>query len=222
MARRAITQQLYNALVDAFRKLPGNYSHASKHAGCDWQTAKNGWLKGWPHRFSWAAPIEAVIKEEADNARVERAKQHEIDRLKQLEARDLARQDAVKANTEEAKMITASRQNALMMSAITQQLLGGAIPLARRGLELLKADTTSTLPQILRYIESVTGILRGANAAMLDAMQAERTKVGNPLQAVGAGPIADVSREDALAELEGLLVTIERAKTTGVLDVDLN
>jgi hypothetical protein len=31
-----------------------------------------------------------------------------------------------------------------------------------------------------------------------------------------------VSREDALAELEGLLVTIERAKTTGVLDVDLN
>jgi len=220
VARRAITQQLYNALVDAFRLQPGNYQNASKHAGCAWETAKRAWNQGWVRQFSWAVPIKQILEEEAINSRAERARLHEVDRLKQLEIRDLARQDAVKANVEEAKLTSVSRQSALMMSAIAQPLLAGAIVMVRRGVELMKQDTTATLPQILRYAESAANILRSANAAMLDSMNAERLKVGNPLSAIGAGPIGDVSREAALEELEGLLITLERAHATDPQDVN--
>ena len=224
MARRVITQSVYQALLTAYRAQPGNHSYASKMAGVTWATAKKGYKDGWTKAYAWAAPIEVVLKEESDNVRAERARQQEADRLKDLARRDAVRQDAVTANQEETNMVTNLRRNSLVVTSITAKLLQGIVPLAARGADLLRADTEASAKDILSYITSVIAILKLSGASVNDAMNAERLRVGNPLQAIGAGPIADVSRADALLELEGLMVSIERAslKNTDGTNVDLN
>jgi len=54
--------EFYNALLAAYRESPNNHFRAAQKVGCDRQTAKRGWERGWPN--DWSPPIKDALKEE--------------------------------------------------------------------------------------------------------------------------------------------------------------
>lgn len=65
--RQADVHKLFVQLVEVFRKVPGNISHAATSLGIHRATARRGWFQGWPN---WGVkPIKEIIHEEQALAR---------------------------------------------------------------------------------------------------------------------------------------------------------
>ena len=114
MARRAITPVLYEALVTAFRAMPGNATQAGIKAGCDQRTAKKGWEKGWVSEGKpWALPIKFALEEEHRQLRAARLQAAEKAAADEEIVAIKSRQDAVETLKEEVGMIKLARQNTI-------------------------------------------------------------------------------------------------------------
>lgn len=212
MARRVLTQELYDRLVEGFRQAPGNASHAARLAGCDRRMAARGWNMGWLNQVTWARPIREVIKGEMEAARAERFKLQEREREQQQNERQKARQDSIKAATEEAQAAAIARANGIAVGGIIQGLLRGLIPLTRSLQENLGAENLRPR-EIARMMGDAAFIVRHGNEAIKIAFELERIRLGEPTSVIGIqnNGMDDVTTEEAVEELLGIERTLRRA-----------
>lgn len=211
MARRALTQELYDRLIDGFRQAPGNASHAARIAGCDRRMAARGWEQGWLNQVTWARPIREVIKGEMESARAERLRLQEQEREQQNQERQKARQDSVKAAAEEAQAAAIARANGIAVGGIIQGLLRGLIPLTRRIQDNLATEDLKPR-EIAKMLGDAAFIVRHGNEAIKTAFELERIRLGEPTSVIGVqSHLDDVSAEEAVEELLGIERTLRRA-----------
>lgn len=84
MPAAPLRPSVYDALLRAYRKAPGDHAKAAKAAKVVWRTARKAWDDGWP-KLGWAPAIKTVlaenelanaapaIQEEAEGVEVEQA-----------------------------------------------------------------------------------------------------------------------------------------------------
>jgi hypothetical protein len=119
------TMASYQALVDAFRKAPGNYSVAAALAGCHRSAAKIAWLRGWDKLgLLGAGPIRDVI--DADLAKARQLAAEAARKERDLADAELARRraEAVKALEDEALLMTSNRRSLLSLSGTVEKMIG--------------------------------------------------------------------------------------------------
>jgi hypothetical protein len=119
------TMASYQALVDAFRQAPGNYSQAAVIAGCHRSAAKVAWEKGW-HKLGLpgAGPIREVIESDRVKARIAAAEAARKER--DLADAELAkkRAEAMKALEDEASLMNSNRRGLLSLSQTVEKMIG--------------------------------------------------------------------------------------------------
>ena len=240
-----ITTQFYDALVDAYRKHPGNHSGASRAVGCNRRTAKRGWEQGWS-TFEWARPINEVIRDEQELARIhiERQSRLEMERQEMLndptpigdvarERRDAhltaqldrakARDAAVKSRAEEGQMVAGARKSVM-------QGLGGLLRIGE-GVQILADRCNDELkklakdPKDFKLASSLATIrkyalaIRDINSAAQTAVELERLYLGEPTEILGVqlGSFDDAPMEDVLREIEKGAEAIKEARAQGII-----
>jgi transposase-like protein len=225
MGRQPITQNLYEALVAAFRENPGVYTAAAKKCGCDARTARRAWLIGWRTKKLNCPAIKLMLEEEQERARFERQKAFEERQRIAQEQREKAMQDAVAARTDEARAADAARKNSLAMAVIINRLFGPVSALS----DMLVAEyrrmaaSGSVDPGAVEAIIRQTAQLTArANEAIKTAFEIERLRVGDPGHFLNPQKELDaITPEQAARELERIARTIARARQDGVVDTAL-
>lgn len=198
MGRRAVTQNLYDDLVRAFRDRPGNYTQAAKAAGCQDKTAARAWNKGWPQKM--LKPIKQQIEFEQMEARKVAAAEAAARRAKREKELQDARAAAVQSRAQEGQMVTMARQAALAGVSVTASLLMGCRPLAAAVKAQLEAEAKQPPVDALSMATRITLLKRVAdtmetiNRAAHEAMEMERLHLGSPTDAIRA--IDDMAEQD--------------------------
>lgn len=219
MAKRAITHELYQALVDGFRQQPGNATYAARIGGVDRRTAKRGWEQGWPKQYVWAQPIREVIREEMANARKARLEAQEAERFDQEKEREKARTASIKAAQEEAQAVSIARTNSIGAGMIVGSLMRALVPLTKQIETALANPATQLAPnQIAKMLADMANVTRHSNEAMRVALELERLRLGEPTNIGGIqGQLDDMTTEEAVEELISVQRSLDRAARSGIL-----
>lgn len=212
MGKKAITQEVYDAMLAAFREAPGNIQVVAKKANVYWTTAERAWTQGWENKNF--PPIQGIVEEEQQEARArlehEKAKRtFETREIKQ----ELAKQDALDSRVQEARLVRGARENSIALTASTQRLLSGAFKLSSKLAEYLQS-TEFPVRQGVQLICAIGRLVRDSNDSAKLALQLERLLVGAPTDILG---VTDISLADAERETRRTLVAIEEAKQMGLL-----
>jgi hypothetical protein len=221
VARRPITNDLYDALLRAFRDKPANFTNAGRLAGCCVRMAKRGWYDGWVPRLPWAIPIEVALRQEQEAARAEQRRREEADRQAAQDERDKARQDAVKALATEGQLLHAGRTNVLAALASASQL----VPAFRKLLAeanaamadpAFKAEPGKTLKMFKEFSHSVRMLVESSDRLI----EAERRHKGEPTAVIGLD-VGGMSLKEAAQTVEETTALFELARRRGLLEPDL-
>lgn len=212
MGRRKITPEFYRALTDAFRELPSDHSGAARlvrertGSTCDRRTAIRAWEIGWPKLE--LLPISELLEKEKVAARaalvaVETAELLTSATNDEALVREQARIDAIKARTEEGRLVRTSRANVLALLESSEELLDGyrkLAPKVKKALE--KIDTEDLDPEkAARMLWRIAISSRAAIDAGMRTLQMERLLLGQPMEIIGIRDM-DLDESDVLEELE--------------------
>lgn len=217
MAKRIMTKEIFDLIVQAYREQPENASHAARLAGVDRRTATKAFEVGCPGK-TWGRPIKDILAEEKEQARLEKVRLAEAERKAAAGDRNKIKQDAIKANAEEALAGNISRANAIGFSRIVSKIVLITQNVVKE-LEKMFADPNQlakmSAKEMMRIISQVAYIVQKGEETVKMAMEIERLRVGNPLSVL-AGNVENLSTEEAVKELENLSKTLERAKARGL------
>ncbi len=218
MAKRQVTEIMYQKLLEAFREVPGNYTFAAAKAGVDPRTARRAWNLGWPDMSR--APIKAVLDAEkialAEQLRAERQAAFESEQAKAKATRDKAQEDALRTKSEEAQMVRALRlvsRDSLQMIAAA---FAGARPLYERVKKLMEDEGSRAdlnIKDAVRLMRDMASIAKILAEPVAVAITQERVLIDNPSSNLPA--LGDVSPADAQEMLEDIQRTLKRAKKLG-------
>lgn len=214
------TRDMYDAILDAFREVPGNYAQASRLAGVSPATAKRAWLTGW-RQYPWARPVQTVLREEAQVARSRRREQKLAEQAKRSADEEQAAEESAKATTQETTLVVAARANALLLVGSINRIFRAATPLAAR-LEagLLAAYDTGKISdlQLLRAFKDMAVLARHSGEAARMALELHRIQQNRPIHVIG---IEAMDPEVAAMEMEALSRTLRRAEALGIAEAAL-
>jgi hypothetical protein len=225
MAGTPLTRQLYDLMVASYRECPGNASHAARKCGCDRRMARRGWEKGWP-RYTWALPIREVLANEAkaDEERLSLAKRRAAEeaiadaeqrRVNTKEARDeedkilrIGRRDVLGTLVMAAELVPAMR---VLSKVVNDAIINGKI----QGIEGAKM----AMNFLQRHATLVSKAVYAADAMV----KLSRIDRGQPSAVVGIDQEldADMSYEEAVAELEDAAEVLALVRGKGALPADL-
>jgi hypothetical protein len=227
--RRPITQDFYDAAVDAYRRFPGNHQAASEEirndprskGTCTWKTAKRAWDEGWP-RYQMK-PIKDVLNlEEISSRRLlekEREKNEEqiLVSIASDEAllKEKARQDAITARVSETLLVRAARDNVVELLANTKELLKGfqqVAPKVALFLETMEVNDQQQAERTAMLLWRIAISSRAAVESGWKALQMERLLLGQPTDIIGMKDVDNISDFDALKELEEAAKAAERVR----------
>lgn len=241
MGRRAITAELFNELVRAFRLQPGIYGAAARATGTAHKTAKRAWLKGWESKGFPA--IKDIMTEERQAVRAMAALEETEEGLAQkreilkefqdelhghleLEA---SKMHAMQVKMEELQMLGLARKN---LNSSLQSMLSLAEPaelLASRLGAAIRDFATSTdnalvfgtkeYTQAHRAFRGVAMGLRDITTAVKTTLEAERLHMGEPTEIIGHKDLDEMSVEDLMAEIEQADSAIAEGKRRGLISV---
>ncbi|OHD23812.1 MAG: hypothetical protein A2Y38_17130 [Spirochaetes bacterium GWB1_59_5] len=233
--RRALTRQMFDKLVEAYREAPGQHKFAGRNAGVFHTTAKKAWDDGWP-TFSWGTvPIKEIIRQEQtiararaaeiDAARQEAAKRNAADaavRGQELAVqvavdREKVRQDAIKSRTEEAQAVRLARGNSISTMASLNRLLRSTGELVKGAEKRISENKDMTPLQVVKFAKDVSQAVKQTAEATHTAMQMERLLLGDNNGAMNDLPI-DMSPEEAANEIKAAQAALTRAEALGLLD----
>ena len=217
MARRVITQHLYDSLVIAYRERPGNHSNAAKVAGCERRMARRAFESGWA-KAPWAVPIKAVLEREQVEARalVQSDRTSEYQRL--AESQRLAQADAIEARAQEGKMVRMARGAAMALLSQSLKALKATQSLTAR-LEEQIANGEMTIDQVTKTIDRIAHSTQQAVAISKEAMRMERLHLGEPEQIV-AMQLENVSTDELVSELQAIESVLRAASHAPVMITD--
>lgn len=232
MARRRITKETMERLLQGFREAPGNFLSAAKFAGVTAPTARKYWLNGVSSSREeyWNRPFCEIIEQEQVEARARMeleqreaaaiALRNEAERQTQVKAR--AAKDATDERVQEASMVRMARQGAMVLLNTITQVSAGASSLGKKVAESLKEigedpDQKLTLNQSLAVTQTLnrlTTALRQASDAAQKAMEMERLLLGEPGKIVGhlhavLEPVSVVEAREKLESVQRSLDTLE-------------
>ena len=184
MAFRHLTREMYDALLIAYREVPGNAARAARIANCDSRTARKMWEEG-NSKLPWARPIRQALLDEAEAARAAQRKAElaQLDEAKN--ERDKVRQDAVKALAQEGQMLAAGRANALGVLASLTQLLPSVRKVAQQLNDRIANGDPLEVSQGMKFLDRFTSTFSRAADAADKLIEAERRHKGEPTQVIG-------------------------------------
>lgn len=189
MSSRAITQDLVAALLDFFRRQPGDISEAARYAQCSRPTARKAWAKGFPGHHN-GKPLEQVIKEEQAAARAEMLRETQARAAQAERDREDARKAAVQARKEEGMMVQGTRAVTGQAIVMAQKVITGSNALAERLKQILQTEATKPTPDLtpiamMNLLREASLVVNRLNDAAYQTMQMERLHLGEPTTIVG-------------------------------------
>lgn len=232
MARRAISYDDYQKLIDAFRATPGQPAVASRAVVMDVRTARKAWEVGLPHLGSWARPIKAIFEEEKVRARAILAETKVGEaKVQVLGIADRAKEDAASARAGEAAVVRTARLNALGLLAATNRMVAAVVnKFSPRFEGLLDAllpkldpntgEAIDVKPEhaerIMKVLLRLSAIVRQGHEASLTALQMERLLLGEPTSILGI-TVPDLSPQEYIQHVQAANKTLERAARIGLV-----
>lgn len=219
MAWRAITRELYDALLVAFREKPGNYAHAATRAGCGYRMAKHGWLKGWvtpKGGATWAIPFSQVLKEEQEAAILLSYKKQEEERKAKETEREVVRQESLERRVEMLRIGKALRGTLGANVAAQQRVSAVQVKLMDRLAHDLASGAfdkmgPAALIKLNREVAEVQALLVRSYEGMDKIVRLEE---GRPTEVI---QVEDVTMEEALKEFEEAKALLELAQKEGLM-----
>lgn len=224
MARRAITQEFYDKLVEGFARHPGSSSGASKWAECDARTARRAWSVGWPTRGF--RPIAAVIAEQQEAARAlleqRSADERSADRDAAEALATTARTDAAKESATEGQIARTAKHNALAALATCANLM-------KRGYKISNDLTDEELQDLtplqrIKALKTIAEFNRDASTAADAAVKLERLILGASTANVThqhAHLYVNVAPSEMEATIQRATEALDRAKKHGIIDAEV-
>lgn len=215
MKRTDVTEETYRVFVEAFRAFPGNVSNAARLAGTTRDMARRAWNVGWPTRGY--RPVRELLDMQQAEARAARARAEDAARaarvLAEQETQNKAREDAVRALTQEGQNTSILRGNALALNAITANLLKAMTRSADRLQTRLDemVMSTDTSPAAIKSLNVLVRLIahmsRVSSRVTLEALAAERVRLGEPLKHAGmdAGAGQERTVSQIVEDIQSLL-----------------
>ena len=242
MGKRAITPELFNDLVRAYRLQPGIFGAAARASGCAHKTAKKAWLTGWPEKKF--PPIEELLKgerkqcaatvalTEGEEAIAEREKMmgEMKERLDSDIEAEASRAYAMQVKLEEVRLLgtvrgmVTSHAQSLCTMAEASELLSSRLAESIR--EFAMDDTKELVfgekdyNQAHRAFRGVAMAARDISTAVKTVLEAERLHMGEATQIVGHKDLDEMSIEDLMAEIAEADDSIADAKRRGLVAID--
>jgi hypothetical protein len=227
MARRKITEDLYNRLLDEFRKDPDHPYSVAPKAGVDPRTAIKAWELGWPKKGM--EPVKTVMQREQIKARALLMGEHAAKKAIVLKEREDAIKQAAESRAQEGQMVNLARGSSAQALTVAVNLAMAARKLAdqvkAKVIELANLDpkepTSLTPTQGLVMLTRIADLQQKINSTALSAMQMERLHLGQPMN-IMAGVITsqtEMTIEEASARIEMANQALEGARRVGGLTV---
>lgn len=214
-------RNMYDALLDAFREVPGNYTQAARLAGTNPRTAKRAWLTGW-RQYPWARPIQTVLREEAAAARSRRREQKLAEQAKRSADEELSAEETAKATSQETALVVAARANALLLVGAINRIFRAATPLASKlETNIVTSYDTGKITdlQLLRAFRDMGVLARHSSEAARLALELHRIQQNRPIHVIG---IEAMDPDIAAMEMEALSRTLRRAEALGIAEAALD
>ena len=210
MSRKAISRELYEQMLEAFREEPGNISYVAQKCNVEYRTATKCWKVGWESKYF--DPAKDVVEQEQLEARSRVASEKAKRNLETVSIKsEVVRQDAIEIRTHETKMVRGARENCIALMACSQKLLGGAFQLAAKLGEQLKTEQLG-VKDGLAVVATIGKLIKDGNESAKLSLVLERLLVGAPTEIIG---LTNITVEEAESECRRALATIEMAKSMG-------
>lgn len=189
MGARAITQDLVTALLDFFRRSPGEISEAARYAQCSRPTARKAWNKGFPHHHGGKS-LQQVIQEEQAAARAAMLREAQEKSAQAERDREASRTAAVQARKEEGMMVQGTRAVTGQAILMAQEVISGSRALSKRLRKILENEAVKPTPDLnplamMGLLREASLIINRLNDAAHQTMQMERLHLGEPTSIVG-------------------------------------
>jgi hypothetical protein len=208
VGKKAISRELYEQMLEAFREEPGNVGYVAKKCDVEYRTAAKCWKVGWESKYFDPAKDkieqELIAEQLATRARLANS-------IKSDTKSEVVRQDAVEIRTHETKMVRGARENCIALMACSQKLLGGAFQLSARLGELLRNEQLGVKDGIA-VLATIGKLIKDGNESAKLSLVLERLLVGAPTEIIG---LTNITVADAESECRRALATIEMAKSMG-------
>jgi hypothetical protein len=214
-----LRRETWEAMLEAFRQDPGNFSHVVRVTGVNWRTARRAWNEGWVPKIAWAPPISAVLEEEAEKARAARYRTLLEQEVQAEQVRIQARADAIAARGEEARGVKLARTNAMNLATIAARAIVAADPLVQELSKRATADLSKVPAEELRkHVAMTLQLSRQASSLLREAVLLERLIAGEPIAVLGV-KLDDLSPSQVVDQFERLVRTLQRANAVHAPDV---
>lgn len=234
MGAKALTEELYLALLKAFREFPGQHYKVATICGCDGRTALKAWGRGFPEK-KWD-PIEITLTREALMARSKVMAETAARRASAEKDREDAVKSGAISRAQEGQMVTLSRSGALQALTVAGNLATAARELAVVVRKKLSAeasvpdevpdptDPSKTIPnpkQIttaagLSLLQKIVAIQAQVNNLAHESMNMERLYLGEPTQLVGVvHQQSEMTMEELEVRIEMATEALRRSKESG-------
>ena len=225
MGLRAITQKVFEEIIEAYRSNPDNPNGVAIKVKIDRRTAIKSWETGWPNLGM--DPIREIFEKERLAARAELQAKQAATRYQMEKERDDAVKHASNARAQEAQMLNLSRASALQSLAVATQLIQSSRQLSvvvKTGVEQIakklqddpESITAGTIDQCLRWLTAISRISSENNRLAHEAMVMERLHLGEPTSIIGVQQqMMDMSTEDLVVRLQTAKDSLAAALAAG-------
>jgi len=231
MGRRAITEDVWQDLVDGWRQNPHSASAAARYAGTTAKTAQKAWENGFPQK-GWI-PVKIIMEQEKVKARAMLLAEEAARTAVQQKEREDAIKQAAQTRVQEGQIVQVLRGTSLAAVSEGAQLASAARQLAawvQAQMKLIldsiaNGSTTAeaaglTVEKALARLDRISVIMERIARFALTAMQAERLHMGEPMEIVKLhGADVEMTLEEAELRLEAAQAALSDAREYGGLRI---
>jgi hypothetical protein len=214
-------KEVYDKLLDAFRKHNDHPVLVAKIAGCNYRTAQRCWELGYPARG--LDPIRVVLAREQEQARALIMEQQASRKRALAEERELSSKQAAQVRAQEGQLVALGRSAAVQAMAVGVTLVQSARGLAERVKteieQELKVPGLLDRGVALRLLKDIVYLQNQINSMAAASMTMERIHLGQPTSTVAITSTTEMTMEEAAARIEMANHALETARRVGGLKV---
>lgn len=211
----------YEALLKAYRDVPGNYARAARRAGVNVETAKLAWKRGFKFvnpdgSLEYRDPISRLLATEQEREQKRILDEAEIRAQEEERAKVLAREEALKIKDATGKLLVGG-QTVLANTAVAFQRLSRGAHAIMETLVDKEGNPTEELrklsvPQRLAFLTQLANGARHWTSAFHEWQQAARLHHGQPESILGiqAVPAEDQSPQELIEATQAAAASVAR------------
>lgn len=215
MAGRKLTPEVWEFLVDGFRKWPGKWTKVARAAGVHHSTAKRAWLSGLVSHTFGQVPIAKILEDEKTKTR---AALNDLGDLDLIE--DSTRARSISIRIAEGKLTELARTGVIeTLTALKETNRGIRMLNIRIGAELERVSSTAKRKIDLK---AALNHLRNYSHIMLNVAHAAGSVIDMENKLTGSGDLVDEddwTLEECAEEIAEANATMERLQAKGKLKI---